>query len=51
MKKGYDIVKDLKKKFEDDFMKKFPFEYSQFHQCIPNPIEKEEFITVQLMKA
>ena len=38
---------------KERYHKKYPFERSQYHQCIPNPSQKEgakdEFITVQIV--
>ena len=35
--------------YERNYMKKFPFEKGQYHQCIPNPHLPDEFITVMLV--
>ena len=32
-----------------NYQKKFPFERSKYHQCIPNPAKENEFITVQIV--
>ena len=37
------------KNHETNFQKKFPFEKGAYHQCIPNPIKENEFITVQIV--
>ena len=46
---GKDISENLLKHYEENYMKKFPFEKGQFHQCIPNPYIEDEFITVMLV--
>ena len=41
------MVENLKKIYEKKYKKKYPFEKSQYHQCMPNPQKEDEFITVQ----
>ena len=33
--------------YDRKYKKKYPFEKSQYHQCMPNPKKENEFITVQ----
>ena len=40
------LVNQMLQNYELDYIKKFPFERSQFHQCIPNPVNTSELITV-----
>ena len=47
--KGMDVANRLLKNYERNYMKKFPFEKGQYHQCIPNPYRPDEFITVMLV--
>ena len=47
---GRQIVTQLKEQYEIDHVKKFPFEKAQYHQCVPNPHNPDEFITVQIVK-
>jgi hypothetical protein len=46
---GKQVVEKLIKTYEKQYAKKYPFEKGQYHQCIPNPLKTEEFITVQLV--
>ena len=46
---GNHVVDKLIENYETQYVKKFPFEKGQYHQCIPNPINSDEFITVQLV--
>jgi hypothetical protein len=50
LKTGQKIVYDMMDKFKEDHLKKFPFERGLFHQCLPNPKDPKEYITVQLVK-
>ena len=47
--KGRDVAGKLLDNYERNYMKKFPFEKGQYHQCIPNPYRPDEFITVMLV--
>ena len=47
---GKEIASKLLKSYERNYMKKFPYEKGQFHQCIPNPYRENEFITVMLVE-
>ena len=44
------VSERLLEDYERNYMKKFPFEKGQFHQCIPNPYRENEFITVMLVE-
>ena len=46
---GLDVGEKLLANYERNYMKKFPFEKGQYHQCIPNPDRPNEFITVMLV--
>jgi hypothetical protein len=48
-KKGSNVIKTLLKNFDENYVKKFPFERGQFQQCIPNPRKEDEFITLQIV--
>ena len=41
------MIESLTKLYEKNYKKKYPFEKSQYHQCMPNPSKEDEFITVQ----
>ena len=43
---GLEITKKLIEKYEQDYTRKFKFDKAQYHQCIPNPSDSNEFITV-----
>ena len=45
-----EIMERLKKDYVQDYIKKFPFEKGQYHQCIPSPYVENEFITVMLVE-
>ncbi len=45
--KGSEYIEKLIKQQEDRYQKKFAFERGQFHQCIPNPKNDNQMITVQ----
>ena len=44
---GGEMIESLTKLYEKNYKKKYPFEKSQYHQCMPNPSKEDEFITVQ----
>ena len=46
---GPGISEKLLENYENNYMKKFPFEKGQYHQCIPNPYRQNEYITVMLV--
>ena len=50
LKTGQKVVYDMMDKFKEDHLKKFPFERGLFHQCMPNPKDPRQYITVQLVK-
>ena len=43
-------IKELKKEYEQKYVKTMPFERSVYTQCIPNPKRPAEFITVQMVR-
>ena len=45
-----DVPTKLIEKNEADFTRKFKFDKAHYHQCIPNPVIENEFITVQICK-
>ena len=47
---GKEISGKLLNEYQQNHMKKFPFEKGQYHQCIPNPYHSNEFITVMLVE-
>ena len=47
---GEQYVKRLIQQQEDRYQKRLPFERGQYHQCIPNPENPKQLITVQLVK-
>lgn len=48
---GQEYVRELVKQQESRYHKKFAFERGQYHQCIPNPVNPSQMITVQLVKS
>ena len=46
---GEQYVKALVEQQESRYQKKFAFERGQYHQCIPNPQNEKQMITVQLV--
>jgi hypothetical protein len=50
-KSGYEVMKNLKTTYAETHVKKFDFQYGQYHQSIPNPANgcDGQFITVQIV--
>ena len=46
---GAKLPEKILEHYESRYNKKFPFERSQYHQCVPNPFKDNEFVTVQLV--
>ena len=46
--KGIDMPEKLIRNNATEFSRKYKFDKSQYHQCIPNPEKENEFITVQI---
>lgn len=48
--KGKSFVDRLIKQQESRYQKRMPFERGQYHQCLPNPLNDKQLITMQLVK-
>ena len=46
---GKEFITELINQQEDRYHKKFAFERGQYHQCIPNPLNANQMITVQMV--
>ena len=48
--KGKTFIEKISQTQKDYFDKKFAFEKGQYHQCIPNPLNPNQRITVQFVE-